>query len=61
MYIWVVNRANPGPDTAKSRTYWVAYTDIGPDHCGYYVDAFRKVGDRWLIAQFHNSPRPDPQ
>jgi hypothetical protein len=39
-----------GPDTAKSRTYWVAYTDLGPDHCGYYVDDFRKVGDRWLIA-----------
>ena len=21
-----------GPDTAKARTYWVAWTDIGPDH-----------------------------
>lgn len=39
-----------GPDTAKARTYWVAYTDIGPDHCGYYLDVFRKEGDRWLIA-----------
>jgi hypothetical protein len=39
-----------GPDTAKSRTYWVAYTDLGPDHCGYYVDAYRKTGERWLIA-----------
>ena len=39
-----------GPDTAKARTYWVAYTDIGPDHAGYYLDDFRKVGDRWLIA-----------
>ena len=39
-----------GPDTAKARTYWTAYTDIGPDHCGYYVDAFRKVGETWLIA-----------
>jgi 3-phenylpropionate/cinnamic acid dioxygenase small subunit len=39
-----------GPDTAKARTYWVAYTDIGPDHCGYYVDTFRKQGERWLIA-----------
>ena len=38
-----------GPDTAKARTYWTAYTDIGPDHCGVYVDAFRKVGWRWLI------------
>lgn len=39
-----------GPDTAKARTYWVAWTDIGTDHCGYYVDVFRKTGDRWLIA-----------
>jgi hypothetical protein len=40
-----------GPDTAKARTYWTAYTDIGPDHCGYYLDDFRKVDDRWLIAR----------
>lgn len=39
-----------GPDTARARTYWTACTDIGPDHCGYYLDAFRKVGDLWLIA-----------
>jgi len=39
-----------GPTTAKVRTYWVAWTDIGPDHCGVYVDDFRKVGDEWLIA-----------
>jgi len=46
-----------GQDTAKARTYWVAYTNIGPDHCGYYVDAFRKVSDRWLIA--HRKVRED--
>ena len=46
-----------GPDTAKSRTYWVAYTDIGPDHCGYYVDVWRKSGDQWLIA--HRKVRMD--
>lgn len=39
-----------GPDTAKARTYWVAWTDIGPDHAGYYLDLFRKVGEEWLIA-----------
>lgn len=39
-----------GPTTARTRTYWTAYTDIGPDHCGYYLDAFRKEEDRWLIA-----------
>jgi 3-phenylpropionate/cinnamic acid dioxygenase small subunit len=37
-------------DTAKARTYWTAYTDIGPDHCGYYIDTFRKVEEQWLIA-----------
>jgi 3-phenylpropionate/cinnamic acid dioxygenase small subunit len=36
--------------TARARTYWVAYTDIGPDHCGYYLDTFRKEGVHWLIA-----------
>ena len=46
-----------GADTARARTYWVAYTDIGPDHCGYYVDSFRKVGERWLIA--HRKVRLD--
>jgi 3-phenylpropionate/cinnamic acid dioxygenase small subunit len=39
-----------GPDIAKVRTYWTAYTDTGPDHCGYYVDVLRKTGERWLIA-----------
>jgi hypothetical protein len=39
-----------GPDTAKARTYFVVFTQIGPDHSGYYVDEFRKVGDRWLIS-----------
>jgi hypothetical protein len=46
-----------GADSARGRTYWVAYTDIGPDHCGYYVDTFRKVGDRWLLA--HRKVRLD--
>lgn len=39
-----------GPGAARARTYWIAYTDIGPDHCGYYLDQFRKTGDQWLIA-----------
>lgn len=37
-------------DRATARTYWTAYTDIGPDHCGYYLDTLRKVGEDWLIA-----------
>jgi hypothetical protein len=46
-----------GPETATARTYYTVLTDIGPDHCGYYVDAFRKVGDRWLIS--HRKVRMD--
>lgn len=46
-----------GPDTATVRTYWVAWTDIGPDHAGYYLDTFRKVGEEWLIA--HRRVRED--
>lgn len=38
------------PDAAKARTYWAAYTDIGPDHAGYYLDVFARDGGRWLIA-----------
>jgi hypothetical protein len=44
-------------DTAKARTYWVAYTDIGPDHCGYYLDTFRRVAGHWLLA--HRRVRMD--
>lgn len=40
-----------GPATATARTYWVAWTDIGPDHSGYYLDDFRMVGGEWLIAR----------
>jgi hypothetical protein len=46
-----------GPDTARARTYWVAYTDIGPDHCGHYLDTFLRTGDDWLIA--HRKVRLD--
>lgn len=46
-----------GPDTARVRTYWAAWTDIGPDHAGYYLDDFRKEGGQWLIA--HRRVRKD--
>ena len=46
-----------GPDTARTTTYWVAWTDIGPDHAGVYVDDFRRNGDDWLIA--HRRVRED--
>lgn len=44
-------------DTARARTYWVAWTDIGPDHAGYYLDSFRRVDGEWLIA--HRKVRLD--
>ena len=38
-------------DSARARTYFGVYTDLGPDHAGVYVDAFRKEADgRWRIA-----------
>jgi hypothetical protein len=40
-----------GGFTATARTYWVAWTDIGPDHSGTYLDDFRKVEGHWLIAR----------
>jgi hypothetical protein len=46
-----------GFDTARARTYWVAWTDIGPDHAGVYIDSFRRVGEAWLIA--HRKVRED--
>lgn len=46
-----------GSDTATVRTYWIAWTDIGPDHAGFYLDEFRKVGQEWLIA--HRRVRED--
>ena len=46
-----------GPSSAKARTYWTAYTDIGPDHCGYYVDEFRCEHGLWLLS--HRKVRLD--
>ena len=34
---------------AHVRSNWLAITNIGQDHCGRYLDRFRKTGDRWLI------------
>jgi len=40
-----------GHHQAEARTYWVAWTDIGADHAGIYLDRFCKVDGEWLIAQ----------
>jgi hypothetical protein len=39
------------PATARGRTYFLAVTEIGPDHMGVYVDRIEKRGDKWLIAE----------
>lgn len=44
-------------NSARARTYWVAHTDIGPDHAGYYLDLFRQEAGVWLIA--HRRVRMD--
>jgi hypothetical protein len=46
-----------GADTAKGRTYFLVYTDVGPDHAGHYVDRLRKVDGRWLLE--HREARVD--
>src|SRR5262245_13930201 len=33
-------------DTAKARTYFFTYRNIGPDHSGVYTDTFVRKGDR---------------
>lgn len=38
-------------DEATARTYWQAWTRIGPDHAGYYLDDLRRVNGHWLIAR----------
>jgi SnoaL-like domain len=38
-----------GPSTAEGRTYFIVFTDVGPDHAGLYVDKLRKVGGAWLF------------
>ncbi len=39
------------PTTATGRTYFVVFTDIGPDHSGVYIDRYRKEDGRWWIVQ----------
>lgn len=47
-----------GDGNAAARTYWQAWTNIGPDHAGIYLDRLRKEADgRWLIA--HRRVRMD--
>jgi ketosteroid isomerase-like protein len=38
-----------GTTTAIARTYFVVFTDIGPDHAGTYDDALVRRGQGWLF------------
>jgi ketosteroid isomerase-like protein len=39
-----------GSDSATARTYFVVFTDIGPDHAGTYTDTLVRSGEDWLFA-----------
>lgn len=39
-----------GPDTARARTYFIVFTEIGQDHMGSYNDKLVRASDRWLFA-----------
>jgi uncharacterized protein (TIGR02246 family) len=39
-----------GADFADAKTYFVVFTDLGPDHSGTYTDALVRHNDRWLFA-----------
>lgn len=39
-----------GPDDATGRTYWINYTEAGPDHSGLYADKFRRRDGQWRIV-----------
>jgi SnoaL-like domain len=39
------------PDEAQANSYFVAMTDLGPDHWGRYRDAIVKAGGAWLFRR----------
>lgn len=39
-----------GASTARARTYFVVFTDLGPDHAGTYDDDLVRQGQRWVFA-----------
>lgn len=45
------SRIDLAGDSATGRSYFIVFTNNGPYHMGVYVDAFRRVDDRWLIAR----------
>jgi SnoaL-like domain len=41
----------PSPEEANASSYFLAVTEIGPDHWGRYRDRLVPVDGEWLIAQ----------
>lgn len=35
--------------SAEGRSYFIVFTDVGPDHMGCYVDRLIKLDGRWLF------------
>ena len=44
-------------DQAEARTYFIVYTEIGPDHAGHYLDRLQKTAEGWRIQ--HRRVRVD--
>lgn len=40
-----------GEDSARCRSYFVVFTDIGPDHAGSYHDRLVRQDGEWLFAE----------
>lgn len=40
-----------GPNSATGLHYITVISELGFDHAGTYNDEYRKIGDRWLLAQ----------
>jgi hypothetical protein len=38
-----------GTGTARARTYFIVFTELGPDHMGVYSDDLVREGDEWLF------------
>ena len=37
-------------DTACARTYFIVFTELGPDHMGVYSDELHREGSDWLFS-----------
>ncbi len=39
-----------GAETARAKTYFIVFTEIGQDHMGTYSDDFVRRGEEWLFS-----------